>query len=63
MQSVKNYVERNRLTLAQFAEQIGVSRSMVCYLISGDRHPSLHLLRKIHEVTAIPVKTLLYECT
>jgi transcriptional regulator with XRE-family HTH domain len=63
MLNVKQFIERNHLSHSQFAAQLGVQRSYVGKIISGDRHPSVHLLRKIHEVTGIPVKALLYECT
>jgi transcriptional regulator with XRE-family HTH domain len=63
MPSIEEYIRKNHLTLAQFASMVGVQRSHVSKLIAGDRVPSLPLLRKIHEVTGVPVKVLLYECT
>ena len=63
MVSVKQYMDRQRLSAAQFAAQLGVTRSHVSKMIAGDRAPSVQILRKLHEITGIPVKTLLYDCT
>jgi transcriptional regulator with XRE-family HTH domain len=63
MQALSDYIRTKGLSQEQFAVILGVSRPTVAKLIGGDRKPSLQLLRKIHEVTDIPVKKLLYECT
>jgi transcriptional regulator with XRE-family HTH domain len=63
MVSIANFIRTHSLSQEQFAKQLGVTRTTVAKLLAGDRKPSLQLLRKIHEVTQIPVKTLLYECT
>lgn len=63
LSKVKTYLEQNALSQTQFAKLLGVTRSHVSKVIAGDRAPSVQLLRKMHEVTGIPVKALLYECT
>ena len=63
MRSVKQFIRENNLTFEQFGGKLGVSRGHISKLLTGDRLPSLQLLRKIHEITDIPVKDLLYEFT
>ena len=61
--SVNHYLQRHNLSHAQFAALIGVSSTHASKMIAGDRAMSVKVLRKIHEVTKIDVKKLLYECT
>jgi transcriptional regulator with XRE-family HTH domain len=63
MLSVKHYLDRNGLSCEQFGAKIGVHRSHISKMINGDRAPSVQILRKIHELTSIPYKTLIHECT
>lgn len=63
MPSVQEFIQRRALTLQQFGEQCGCSRFHVSNVVAGKRAPSVKLLRRIHEVTRIPLKRLLYECT
>jgi transcriptional regulator with XRE-family HTH domain len=61
--SVNTWIHSHRLSQSEFGELLGVDRSYVSLLISGDRAPSVQVLRKIHELTRIPLKKLVYECT
>lgn len=63
MQSIARFQTRNELSLEQLAGQIGIHRSFLWKIMHNKAKPSVDVLRKMHEVTRIPVKTLLYECT
>lgn len=63
MPSLEKYRIRNHLTFEQLGSLLGISRAAARNLTIGIRKPSVQLLRKMHEVTSIPVKKLLYECT
>lgn len=63
MPSVKNYMVKHNMSLQDFGDACQVSRFHVSNVVAGKRAPSLQLLRRMHEVTRIPVKRLLYECT
>jgi transcriptional regulator with XRE-family HTH domain len=63
MQSVSKWVASNNLSRKQFGDMLGITRAHASHVILGSRRPSVELLRKIHEVTDIPVEKLLYECT
>jgi transcriptional regulator with XRE-family HTH domain len=61
MESIKLYVREHNLSLEQFGAQIGATRGYVSKLINGLARPSLELLRKMHQVTSIPLAQLLDE--
>ncbi len=53
-----NYLEVNKLSYAQFAEMIGVSKQMVYFLVRGLKQPSVNVLKIISEVTGIRMDEL-----
>lgn len=61
MQSLEAYRQRKKLTQDQLASELSISRVHLARLIAGDRRPSLDLLQVLHEVTGVPVGTLLRE--
>jgi transcriptional regulator with XRE-family HTH domain len=63
MQSLQDYMYENRMSFKELGTALGVSRGYAHRLVSGERTPTVNTLRRIHEVTGIPLKTLVYECT
>lgn len=58
MQDLIRYMERESVTQAALAEQLGISPSMMSLLLSGARQPGIMLTKKIEAVTGIPRSTL-----
>ena len=48
---LKDYCKKEGISQEAFSYLIGVSPSHVCQIIKGIRNPSIHLIRKIEEVT------------
>ncbi len=65
MQSIRTHRKRKEMTLAQVAEQTGLSISSLSDLERGRTDPSLSTLRRIAECYGVPVAYLLEEegCT
>jgi transcriptional regulator with XRE-family HTH domain len=61
-QVLDRYMQDKGLTQEEFASELGVQRSHLAKLLSGDRRPSLRLLRKMRDVTKIPVEKLFDAC-
>jgi transcriptional regulator with XRE-family HTH domain len=58
--SLKDYLKGPpRVTQARLAKQLGVNQSMVSMLVKGQRQPRAKLALRLHEITGIPLKTLL----
>lgn len=53
------YLERNNISQARFGEMIGVSGTMVFYLIKGFKQPSIPLLKRIASELGCTVDELL----
>lgn len=56
-----DYLESKGLSQAKFGEMIGVSGTMVNYLIKGFKQPSVLLLRRIADAIGCTVDELLCE--
>lgn len=63
MQCLIEYRREHQQSLAQIATLLEISRSHVHGLEIGRVKPSVDLVRRIHEKTAIPLKRLIYDCT
>lgn len=63
MQCLLEYRREHQKSLAQMAELLEISRSHAYGLEIGRVKPSVELVRKIHEKTAIPLKRLVYDST
>lgn len=61
MQSLAEYIDREKLTVDAFGDLAGISRQHVHRLITGVRHPSLELLDKLQRITKIPLEKLFRE--
>lgn len=61
MQSVKHFMLDSGWRHADLAKALGVHYSYISLLLAGKREPSLPLVKKIAEVTQIPVETLVAE--
>jgi transcriptional regulator with XRE-family HTH domain len=48
---LRTYLEKQKLSPAQFAEKIGVHRTSVIRFRDRTRKPDLDTIQKIHEVT------------
>lgn len=48
---LRDYCKKEGISQEFFAHLIEVSPSHVCQIIKGIRNPSIHLIRKIEEVT------------
>lgn len=53
---LKIYLIENHITIKEFAERIGYSRSQVSNIINGASRPSKRLIRTIEEATNGEVK-------
>lgn len=60
-QRIKSIRDDNNLTQQQFADAIGVSRSVVSQIEIGKIHPTLEVIKKIAKVYSIPYNYLLDE--
>jgi transcriptional regulator with XRE-family HTH domain len=59
--SLAAYLEDTETTHDALAERLGISRSYVTLLASGDRQPALDLAIRIEEATGVPVASLVSE--
>jgi len=57
--SIEAYLEATEQTQAQLAEELGITQSALSMIINGQRVPRPELLIKIHELTGVPLKSLL----
>jgi transcriptional regulator with XRE-family HTH domain len=48
---LSDWLKSKRMTQTELAERLGVSKSAVSKLVTGDRSPSLRLIKLIHEMT------------
>lgn len=53
---LKKYLERKKLTQAQFAKQVGVSQGAVCQWISGKSRITAERAKEIEEKTKKAIK-------
>jgi transcriptional regulator with XRE-family HTH domain len=58
-QALENYMHERALTQEALASTLGVQRSHLSKLLSGNRRPSLKLLAKIHKITGISYEELI----
>lgn len=56
--SLAAYLEDTGITHDALAERLGISRSYVTLLASGDRQPALDLALRIHAETGVEVASL-----
>ncbi len=59
--SLSEYLKRTDTTHAALANLLGISRSYVTLLASGDRQPSLPLALRIQALTGVPAAALVSE--
>lgn len=57
--TLSDYLEKKKVTAAEMAERVGVSREYISMLAAGKRTPSLEIAFKIerHSSGLVPVKT------
>lgn len=58
---LEEYLESNGLSQAKFGEKVGISATMVFYLIKGYKQPSALLLRRIADVLDCSMDELMSE--
>ena len=51
MKKLREYIDSNSMTMADFGQRVGVSQSQVSRLLSGGAKPSLETIRQIKRVT------------
>lgn len=56
--TLADYFEQTGKTQDSLAERLGVSRSYVSLLTSGERQPGLALALRIETITGVPVEAL-----
>jgi transcriptional regulator with XRE-family HTH domain len=56
--SLAEYFEQTKDTQGKLARRLGVSRSYVSLLTSGDRQPALDLALRIQKETGVPSSAL-----
>lgn len=61
MQSLHRYLKKNGQSQAKFADAVGLNKGYVSRLLSGERKPSITVIRKLSRATGIPVGTLVEE--
>lgn len=59
MEALRQYLDRQKMSQAQFAEQVGVKQPSVWEWLNGDSNPSIDSLKKISEITGISIDKLL----
>jgi transcriptional regulator with XRE-family HTH domain len=59
MQLIRQFLERQKLTQEEFADQIGVSQGVVSHWLSGKKRPSLDNLLSISAITSTPIEKLI----
>lgn len=57
--TLREYLDRNRVSRAAFARKLGVRASYVSMIAGGLRTPSLPIALQIHELTGVPVESLM----
>ena len=59
---LSEYLKTKNLTHEKFADLVGVKRPFITNIVNGKRNPSIHLARRIEEVTdgKVPLKDLLH---
>lgn len=57
MEKLKSYMKEAGLSQADISRSLNISRSMVCYILAGERTPGLKLALHIERMTggAVPV--------
>lgn len=58
MEQITVWLERKKVSRAEFARRIKADRSQVTRWLSGDQLPSLPVLRRISDVTGISIDKL-----
>jgi transcriptional regulator with XRE-family HTH domain len=56
--SLADYFSKTRDTQEGLAKKLGVTRSYVCLLASGERQPGLKLALRINEMTGVRLESL-----
>lgn len=59
MHPVRKYRKENGLRIRQLAETLNVSRSMLSRIERYERGLNNNLMRRVHEVTGIPLEQLI----
>jgi transcriptional regulator with XRE-family HTH domain len=59
MVKLKKWMTRTRKSQAQLARELGVSRSLVCHWMRGDRMPGRGKLKTISQLTGLKIEDLL----
>lgn len=58
MEALTRYMEKESVTQAALACQLGISPSMMSLILSGARQPGIALVKKIEAATGIPRNVL-----
>lgn len=56
--TLAEYMEKKDVTQEALAERLGISRSYVSLLVSGERQPALRLAIRIEKLTGVTVESL-----
>ena len=54
MQALSLYIQKEAITQASLAAQLGISPSTLSLILSGARQPGVALTKKIEAITGIP---------
>lgn len=59
---IKRYLEREQTSQSQLAQKIGVTKTMMNYIVRGLKQPSLLVLERMADVTGYSTDELLGRC-
>jgi transcriptional regulator with XRE-family HTH domain len=58
MKVLATWIKDNKTTAAALGRSVGLTRSAICKMLSGDRLPSPTVAQNLSEVTGIPMTKL-----
>lgn len=59
---ILSYLERENASQAQLAQKVGVTKTMMNFIVRGLKQPSLSVLERIADVTGYTTDELLGRC-